>query len=75
MDRRFSIIIIGAGFINVLLPLALAPPYAALGMAVAAVIAEAVVTGGICTLLRFRRLDPIVYARTPEEAAYESAST
>jgi PST family polysaccharide transporter len=73
MDREFNIIIIGAGFINVLLALALAPRYAALGMAVAVVAAETWVFGAIYTVLRFRRLDPIApRPQTPQEPAYES---
>lgn len=61
MDRPFNAIILMGGVLNLLLAFLLASRYAALGMAVTVVTAEAFVTGFIYATLRFRRLDPFTY--------------
>ncbi len=61
MDRTFNAIILTAGVINIVLAIALAPAYRALGMAWSVVGAETFVTVGIYGLLRWHKLDPLAY--------------
>jgi len=64
LDRAFNSIIITAGVVNLGMATALAPRYAAHGMAWAVVFAETFVTVGMCIFLRMRKLDPL--ARWPK---------
>jgi PST family polysaccharide transporter len=59
LDRAFNSIIVTAGVINLGMATALAPRYAAHGMAWAVVCAEIFVTVGMCIFLRTRKLDPL----------------
>lgn len=58
MDKTISVIVVGAGLLNVAAALAFAPRLGPAGMAVAVVLAEAFVTVAQFTVLRFRGMDP-----------------
>jgi PST family polysaccharide transporter len=59
LDRAFNTIIVGSGIINLSLAMALAPRYAAHGMAWAVVCAETFVTIAMYVVLRRWKLDPV----------------
>jgi PST family polysaccharide transporter len=59
LDRAFNTIIVASGIINLSLATALAPRYAAHGMAWAVVGAETFVTIAMCVVLRRWKLDPV----------------
>lgn len=59
LDRNFNTIIATAGLLNLGLAILLAPRLGALGMALAVVVAEAFVTGGMYLYLRAHQLDPL----------------
>lgn len=63
MDRAFNSVILGAGLFNLLLALILAPRYAQMGMAWAAVVTELVVTAALYILLLCQGLDPFTYVK------------
>lgn len=68
LDRFAAIVIACAGLCNVILALVLVPRYLHVGMAIAVVTSETLVTVGIYAILRVKRLDPLVIA-PPEMAA------
>lgn len=61
LDRPFNIIILGAGLINIVLAVILAPRYAHIGMAWAVVLSEVFATGSMYMFLRSRSIDPFTY--------------
>jgi PST family polysaccharide transporter len=63
LDSTFNRIILGAGIMNVVLAVLLAPLYAQMGMAWAVVASEIFVTAGIYVALRRRGLDPLTYSQ------------
>ncbi|HYS02861.1 MAG TPA: oligosaccharide flippase family protein [Candidatus Eisenbacteria bacterium] len=69
LDRSVNAVMLAASLLNIGLAIALVPPYREMGMAVAVVASEALVTGGLYAVLRIKRLDPLALARLePGEA-------
>jgi PST family polysaccharide transporter len=65
LDREMNIVILSAGLLNVLLAFALAPRLLHVGMAIAVVASEALVTAGMYAILRIKHLDPITLGQLP----------
>jgi PST family polysaccharide transporter len=63
LDSTLNRIILGAGLLNVVLAVLLAPRFAQIGMAWAVLASEVFVTAGIYIALRRRHLDPLVSSR------------
>lgn len=63
LDSTFNRIILGAGILNVVLAVFLAPLYAQMGMACSVLTCEIFVTVGMYIALRRRGLDPLTYAQ------------
>jgi len=61
LDSQFNKIILGAGLINIVLAVLLAPSYAHIGMAWAVVTAEVFVTASIYYLLKKQKIDPFQF--------------
>jgi PST family polysaccharide transporter len=64
LDRTFNRIILGAGIMNILLAVFLAPLYAQMGMAWAVLASEIFVTAGIYVALHRRGLNPLAYSQS-----------
>ncbi|MCC7409553.1 MAG: oligosaccharide flippase family protein [Phycisphaeraceae bacterium] len=58
MDRRFNAVVMGAGVLNVLLGVLVAPRWGAVGMAWVIVLVEGVVTLAVYGMLRRARMEP-----------------
>lgn len=58
LDRELTLIVLGAGALNITLALLLAPHYQQMGMAASVVIAEALITASTIVVLRRRKLAP-----------------
>jgi PST family polysaccharide transporter len=63
LDRSVNVVMLAASLLNISLAIALVPPYREMGMAVAVVASEALVTGGLYAVLRIKHLDPLALAR------------
>jgi PST family polysaccharide transporter len=63
LDRSFNRIFLGAGILNIVLAVFLAPLYAQIGMAWALLTCELFVTVAMYIALRRRGLDPLTYAQ------------
>ncbi|WP_038055490.1 flippase [Thermus amyloliquefaciens] len=63
LDRPFNVIIVGAGLANLALAVVLAPRLAHVGMALAVVVSELLVTLGMWLYLRAHRRDPWSFLR------------
>ncbi|HLB76735.1 MAG TPA: oligosaccharide flippase family protein [Candidatus Dormibacteraeota bacterium] len=69
LDRSVNAVMAAASLLNVGLAVALVPHHREIGMAVAVVASEALVTGGLYAVLRVKHLDPLAMARLgPGEA-------
>jgi PST family polysaccharide transporter len=68
LDRLVNRLMLGAGVLNILLAVVLAPRYMHVGMAIAVVTAEALVTFGLYSVVRIKHIDPLEIARLPEQA-------
>jgi O-antigen/teichoic acid export membrane protein len=69
LDRLVNAVVFSAGVLNILLAIILVPHLMQIGMAIAVVAAEAVLTFGLYAVLRIKHLDPLVIAtrRAQEE--------
>jgi PST family polysaccharide transporter len=69
LDRLVNAVVFSAGVLNILLAIILVPHLMQIGMAIAVVAAEAVLTLGLYAVLRIKHLDPLVIAtrRAQEE--------
>jgi PST family polysaccharide transporter len=63
LDSAFNRIILGAGILNIVLAIVLAPLFAQMGMAWAVLTCQIFVTVGIYLALRRRGLDPLAYSQ------------
>jgi PST family polysaccharide transporter len=63
LDRSFNRIILGAGILNIVLAIILAPLFAQMGMAWAVLTSEIFVTAAMYVALRRRGLDPLTYSQ------------
>lgn len=63
LDRPYTSIIVGGGFVNLSLAIILAPHFAHTGMASAVVASETFVTVAMYLYLRWRNLDPVTYSK------------
>jgi len=68
LDRLVNTLMFAAGVLNVLLAVALVPRYMHVGMAIAVVAAEALVTFGLYAVVRIKHVDPLAIARLGEQA-------
>jgi PST family polysaccharide transporter len=59
LDRLVNRVVFAAGLLNVVLAIALVPHYVHVGMAVAVVASEALITAGLFAVLRAKHLDPL----------------
>ena len=64
LDAAFNRIILGAGILNIVLAVILAPVYGQLGMACSVLTCEVFVTVGMYIALRRRGLDPLTYSQS-----------
>jgi len=64
LDSTFNRIILGAGIMNIVLAVFLAPVYAQMGMAWAVLASEVFVTAGIYVALHRRGLNPLAYSQS-----------
>jgi PST family polysaccharide transporter len=64
-DRAFTLILFGAGLLNIILAIVLAPPFEAVGMAVAVLISEFFVTVAMIAYLCFININVIAQSRRP----------
>lgn len=74
LDRLVNKLMFAAGVLNVLLAVALVPRYLHVGMAIAVVTAEALVTFGLYAVVRIKHIDPLAIARLREQAGPVSVS-
>jgi len=68
LDRLVNTLMFSAGVLNVILAVALVPRYMHVGMAIAVVAAEALVTFGLYAVVRIKHVDPLEIARLGEQA-------
>ena len=68
LDRLVNTLMFSAGVLNVLLAVALVPRYMHVGMAIAVVAAEALVSFGLYAVVRIKHVDPLAIARLDEQA-------
>ena len=68
LDRLVNTLMFSAGVLNVILAVALVPRYMHVGMAIAVVAAEALVTFGLYAVVRIKQVDPLAIARLDEQA-------
>jgi PST family polysaccharide transporter len=68
LERLVNRLMFAAGVLNILLAVVLVPRYMHVGMAIAVVTAEALVTFGLYSIVRIKHIDPLAIARLREQA-------